>query len=109
MALLVALALVTNGATAPLSSLYALAEIHPAWLVLVNSANYLGLVSSILLLFVFPDGRFVPRWTRPLAWLWCALNVPAVFFPSSPLSFTTWPILLQLVVLLGWPGVGAYA
>jgi hypothetical protein len=109
MALLVALALVTNGATAPLSSLYALVDIHPAWRVLVSSVNYLGLISSILLLFVFPDGRFVPRWTRPLAWLWCALNVPAVFFPNSPLSFTTWPFLLQLVVLLGWPGLGAYA
>ncbi|OGO48692.1 MAG: hypothetical protein A2W37_12750 [Chloroflexi bacterium RBG_16_63_12] len=109
MALLVALALVTNGATAPLSGLYALATIHPAWQWPVGAVNYLGLISSMLLLFVFPAGGFVPRWTRPLAWLWCVLNVPAVFFPNSALSFTTWPLLLEIVVLLGWPGVGAYA
>ncbi|MBM2850550.1 MAG: hypothetical protein HW418_3492 [Anaerolineales bacterium] len=109
MALLVALALVTNGATAPLSGLYALVTIHPAWQWPVGAVNYLGLISSILLLFVFPDGGFVPRWTRPLAWLWCVLNVPAVFFPDSALSFTTWPLLLEIVVLLGWPGLGAYA
>src|SRR5215467_14517976 len=60
---------------------------------------FLGDISIFLFFYVFPTGRFVPRWTR---WLWFAVIVfwaVDVFFPS-PLSIK-FPILLQ-VVLLGF-------
>jgi hypothetical protein len=63
------------------------------------------------LLFLFPNGRFVPRWTR---WLVAAVLVNAalaVTFPGSSLDFASWPvpmIALQLVnFLFLLIGVGA--
>jgi len=105
MALFVSLTLVT----APLSFIKALEGVQPAWRLLADFVNYLGLVSSISLLYLFPDGRFVPRWTRPLAVLWAGLNLPAIFFPAAPLSLRAWPLALQVLLLLGWSGSGVYA
>jgi len=105
MALFVSLTLVT----APLSFIKALGAVQPAGLLLANFVNYLGLVSSISLLYLFPDGRFVPRWTRPLAVLWAGLNLPAIFFPAAPLSLRVWPLALQVLLLLAWSASGVYA
>ena len=33
--------------------------------------------------YVFPDGRFVPRWTRWLAITIALLVIPDIFFPDS--------------------------
>ena len=57
-----------------------------------------------LVLSLFPDGRFVPRWTRWLALLVTLLAVGGTFFPASPLNITNWPGPLgevaQMVVLI---------
>jgi signal transduction histidine kinase len=105
MALLVSFTLVT----APLSFINALGTTLPASQALAAVVNYLGLVSSVSLLYLFPDGRFVPRWTRPLAAVWAGLNLPAVFLPGTPFSFPTWPLPLQVLLLLGWSASGVYA
>ncbi len=107
MALFVSFTLVT----APLSFINALgtATAQPASQAVVAMVNYLGLVSSIGLLYLFPDGRFVPRWTRLLAALWAGLNVPAIFLPGTPFSFAAWPLPLQVLLLLGWSVSGVYA
>src|SRR5690606_30690121 len=54
-------------------------------------------------------GRFVPRWTGPLAIGWAVVNIPAIFFPDSPLSFHTWPGYFQALVLLIAAGGGVYS
>ena len=105
MALFVAFTLVT----APLAVIKALGTVGPAWSLLTDVVSYLGLVSSMSLLYLFPDGRFAPRWTRPLAVLWAGLSLPAIFWPDALISFTTWPLALQALVLLGWSGSGVYA
>jgi hypothetical protein len=71
--------------------------------------NYLGLTTSLILLYLFPDGRFVPRSTRGLALIWAVLVLPAVFSPNSALSLSTWPDALRGFVLLAASGSGAYA
>jgi hypothetical protein len=38
-----------------------------------------------LFIYLFPDGRFVPPWTRWLAALWIGLMVPVTFF-AEPLN-----------------------
>jgi fumarate reductase subunit D len=43
----------------------------------------LGLASLLLLLLVFPDGRFVPRWTRWVAALALVQLSADIFFPDS--------------------------
>lgn len=105
MAILVAITLVTT----PLAAVGALETSAQPWRLLSDFILYIGLVASISLLYLFPDGRFVPRWTRPLAYIWAALNVPAVFASDSILSVATWPSLFQVIVLLAWSGSGVYA
>jgi hypothetical protein len=109
MALAVAFALVTNGAWLPLTLMYGQAPQRALAPSLVHVITYLGLVSGLALLFVFPDGRFVPGWTRALAGGWAGLSLMAIFFPSTPVSLTQWSILLQIVVLLALAGAGVFA
>lgn len=109
MALAVAFALVTNGAWLPLTLMYAE---HPSGalpVALVHVITYIGLISGLALLLVFPDGRFVPGWTRALAGGWAVLSLLAIFFPGSPLSLTHWGILPQVLVLLAVAGAGVFA
>ncbi len=108
-ALALALALVTNGALLPLSLMYPAETISPAFRPLVGLVTYIGLVTGLSLLYMFPDGRFVPRWTRVMAIAWAALMGFAIFLPDSAFSLAAWAIPLQLLVLAVWSGVGLYA
>jgi serine phosphatase RsbU (regulator of sigma subunit) len=108
-ALFVAFTLVTNGAVIPLSIMYSHAAVHPLARLLVDMVTYLGLVSSVGLLYCFPDGRFVPAWTGPLAGVWAALNFSAIFFPGAAFSLPHWPLVAQLLALLAWSGIGVLA
>ena len=109
MALLVALALATNGVLIPLALVYEGLEVHLLMRGALNLVIYLGLVSAITLLYVFPDGRFVPSWTRWLAGLWALLCLPAVFAPQLPISLPAWPLPVQVAIILVWSGVGVFA
>lgn len=106
MALTLAFALVSNGAWLTLSLMYPAGEVEPALSALVGVVTYVGLVSGLSLLYVFPDGRLVPRWTLAMVISWAILMAFAIFLPQIPLSLSTWPILLQLLVLFVWTGVG---
>ena len=44
---------------------------YPAWSLLVGITDGVGWLLLYILFFIFPDGRFVPRWTR---WL-CAAGI----------------------------------
>lgn len=48
-------------------TLAALVKAEPTWLLPVTAAQALGAGMAGLMLFFFPDGRFVPRWTTGLA------------------------------------------
>ena len=109
MALFVSLALVTNGAVNPLSPVHPLAVAHPSVDPAVDLLIYLGIVSSVSLLYLFPNGRFVPPWTLPLAIVWSVLSVPAIFFANAGVSFTTWPLVFPVLILVGWAGSGVFA
>jgi hypothetical protein len=83
MALFVAMVLITFGAIWPTNT-DGLAVLYPAWSWLFTNANQLSIVLLAVFFFLFPDGRFVPRWTR---WLWVAviaLLVLEAFFPALP-------------------------
>jgi hypothetical protein len=55
----------------------------------------IGQASAIVFFYVFPSGRFVPRWTVALVPVWIAWQVPAIFFPDSRLNPSTWPPVLS--------------
>jgi hypothetical protein len=53
--------------------------------------------------YLFPNGRFVPRWARYPALLWFLLCIPWNFLPlDSPYGFSNWPpaILVPLLLVL---------
>lgn len=108
-ALLVQFALVTNGALIPLARMYALVPLFPLWRVLLEMVIVIGLASGTALLFLFPDGRFVPGWTRWLVGLWALVIFVGTLFPQAPFSFPRWPVAVQLLALVSISGVGVFA
>ena len=53
-------------------------------------------------LYLFPDGRFVPRWTRWVVLVWIAWQLPRYFFPNWYLSPNpyTWHSVINSTVWL---------
>ncbi|CAA9448117.1 MAG: ATP-binding region, ATPase-like [uncultured Rubrobacteraceae bacterium] len=82
-ALFLALALVTLGGAALTQSPDALADEPTALRLAILFVTFLGNTSIVLFFYLFPDGRFVPRWTRPLAAVFAVAQVDEFFFPSS--------------------------
>jgi signal transduction histidine kinase len=78
----------------------ALVAVHPGWWLPVTLLDALGFPSFICFLFLFPNGRFVPEFTRWVAIGFAVLYVFNAFFPGSVLSFTHWSRLLILLVII---------
>ncbi len=100
MALLASFSLLTLGASFP-SIPTALATIHPAWQVpvtLVGNEDIFAFPSLIIFFFLFPNGRFIPRWTRWMAILTVVLFEFIAFFPTPSPSSGGWPRLLIAVL-----------
>jgi len=68
MALFVSLALLTFGTASFPDTMNALRVEHPLWQLPTVFLNLLGFALFALFLYVFPDGRFVPRSTARWAW-----------------------------------------
>lgn len=108
LALLGALALVTfGGATFPIV-LRALAETHHGWALPIALVSYTGHVSFLSFFYLFPDGAFIPRWTRPLALLWAVLGIPIYFVPGTPLDPHASPAAF-VPMYLGFLGMAIFA
>lgn len=60
-----------------------------------------ALSSFLLLLFLFPDGRWALPWTRPVAVLWCAWSLLwfANPLPGTPLDVSGWPEPLTVWIM----------
>jgi hypothetical protein len=108
MALFVALLLVMIGATFWGAS-HVVGAIHPllGWLSSFMESLSLGLL--FLLFFLFPNGRFVPRWTRWPAGVLITWTVSLALFPNAPFNIERWPFWPYALFLLGWLLIGVYA
>ena len=102
-ALLVATMLVVWG---PLNGLFVLTPnetqgLSPALdLTLNRLPTLIGYMAWMLFFYLFPSGRFVPRWTRWLALCWVLFSGSWLFTPVGP---PTWPLpLFNVVVLVLW-------
>jgi len=107
--LFVSLALLTFGTATFTSTMAALAARYPALEVPVGSLHFLGSAAFGLFLYLFPDGRFVPRWTRWVLLVWIAWQVPRYFFPTWYLDPNGWHALASTVVWLGALGTAVYS
>lgn len=80
----------------------ALAAAHPLWRTPVALLDALALASLTVFLYIFPDGRFVPRWTRPLAYAVVLGYAVAFLYPGGHLQPLNNPVSLvvELALLL---------
>ena len=111
MGLLVSLALLTFGTATFVFTMEALAAWHPAWEMPTSFLHFLGAASFGLFLYLFPDGRFVPRWSRWVVLVWIAWQLPRYFFPNWYLNPNpyTWHALINTAVWLGALGTAIYS
>jgi hypothetical protein len=86
MGLLFALIFVLGGTS---SALLTLETSHSAWRLPLTFVGELLFLSFFLAFTLFPDGRFVPRWTRWLLVAFCILSVVYLFF-TNPLIAPLW-------------------
>ena len=98
MALLVALGVVMLGA---LYITYALQGSHSAWQPLAIASTVLSNGAFFLVCTLFPNGRFVPRWTRWLLPCWLVAGIIFLFFRNVSFLYLVYDLVwLGEVVLL---------
>jgi hypothetical protein len=104
MAMLVATMLVVWG---PLNGLLVLTPnategMYPALqMMLGTTLTFVGYMTWMLFFYLFPSGRFVPRWTRWLALGWVLFSGSWIFIPSvGPPSWP--PPLFNTAILVLW-------
>jgi hypothetical protein len=98
--LLASVMLVTFG-TVQADTLQWLADAYPAWALPVRLMYFVAEASLTVFFCVFPDGRFVPRWTRWVAVASITYWLLDSFFPNSLVSPTNWPLVISAPLLLG--------
>jgi signal transduction histidine kinase len=108
MALFVSFLLVLLGTTF-WNTISSLSLYHPAWERVGLGLAELRAGALFLLFYIFPDGRFAPRWTPWLA-LVLVLGVASdIVFPGSPLAVDNFPVPLFILFMLFWLLTGVYA
>jgi hypothetical protein len=111
MGLLVSVAMLTFGTATFVFTMEALAARYPALEAPTSLLHFVGAASFGLFLYLFPDGRFVPRWTRWVALAWIAWQLPRYFFPEWYLNPGphTWHALINTAVWLGALSTAIYS
>lgn len=84
------------------------------WHTPVFALRSFAMGAGLILLYSFPDGRWTPRWTRPLAYIWGALNILWFFFPTLPFNPNDGPTwratpVASLIFGISWFGSGIIA
>jgi hypothetical protein len=114
MALLTSLFLVAFGTLAiDTTDAETLISSQPAWWLPVRGVEIVGEVCGTLFFLLFPNGRFVPRWTRWLAVAFIAFQVAQIPFPelysgSPALESMYLLVFVGMVVSLCWSLVYRY-
>jgi hypothetical protein len=96
------LILVLIGTQIPVQA-YALAQLYPALGFLGFMTNQIGTTVNLVLIWIFPTGRFVPAWSRWTFLLILVFGVLATLFPDTPFT----PIVVPIALILIGSGVFA--
>jgi hypothetical protein len=83
-----------------------LAEQHPSMWLPVHLLAIFSSLSFALFLYLFPTGRFVPRWTRWILILWAVHEIAYYFFPHSILNTDRSLPVLDFVIISTFLCVG---
>ncbi len=107
MAMFVSLFLVSFGVNFSVQAQAVLeTNVQTAWYWSHTIVALLGWTLFDLLVYLFPDGRFVPRWTRLLAVFAVASNLFLNAYPAAFFSFPPW-VISAIFSVLGVSGIAA--
>ena len=76
-----------------------LAALQPVWWLPTHLLGFVVAAAYGLFFYMFPNGRFVPKWTRWLAPLWVIIAAGFTFFPGSAVDPNKFPPLLILFII----------
>ncbi|OGF56460.1 MAG: hypothetical protein A2Z21_08320, partial [Candidatus Fraserbacteria bacterium RBG_16_55_9] len=79
------------------------------WSWLTHDVTLLGTALPAVYLYLFPDGRFVPHWTRWLALIWAVLMLVRIVVPAYSSLLGLGPSALSAGTLLLRDGSGVLA
>jgi hypothetical protein len=82
-----------------------LARVGPGWHFTSNLIQAVGTVCAVTFFYIFPDGRFVPRWTRYLPLAFVSAGLAWLAFPQSPFNLADpfrLPIASFVVMMSCW-------
>jgi hypothetical protein len=65
--------------------------------------------SSLILIFTFPDGRFVPAWTRYPAAAWVIFMAVINLLPNSMFALANWALYFNIIAAPIFLGTGVFA
>jgi hypothetical protein len=94
---------VTYGATGSLFVLE-LADAYPSWDLLVEITLFVADASWFVVFCIFPDGHFVPRWTRWAAVVWVARSLCQSVLYDTPFGAKNWPLFADFLLTGGLVG-----
>jgi signal transduction histidine kinase len=94
MGLLAAVFMVAFGTTFPGLTFAATAD-DPFLAKCIDAIAMIGWVSLFLFFILFPNGRFVPRWTLIVFILFAAVNVSSFLFEGTPFDLREWPFVMK--------------
>jgi signal transduction histidine kinase len=105
MALFVSLALLTFGTATFTDTMDVLAAEPSVWRLPDVILQAVGTIAFGLFLYLFPDGRFVPRWTGPVALAWVVWQLSDYLLAPSTApegnGSSVWVVLAVWIVALG--------
>lgn len=114
MAMFISLTLVMFGARIGGFPIDAPRVVLEEWRWLLDGLLAMGMAFSLIAFYLFPDGRFVPRWTVILAVVWAGWAATWIIFPDSPMNLLRWNESIGTIGFVYfaqavWYGTGAYA
>jgi hypothetical protein len=107
-AILVSTALLTLGAAIS-PTLDTLVEIQRAWLIPVQVVQFTGYGLILLVFYLFPDGRFVPRWTSVVSFVWGGWGLAWLLLPAITLDPKTMPTWVRVLAFVLAPNVDIFS
>jgi hypothetical protein len=109
MAIFTSLMLMTFGTNTTNTLYYLLDSPQPGLKIAAQIVLSSGLASLLVFIYIFPNGRFVPPWTRPVSILYSIWIFASFFWPKAAFSLNAMPEGLSFAIHLGLYGSSVYA
>ncbi len=100
--------LIAFGAALP-GTAYAIIGVTPIWRVMPGALQAIGWTALLIFAYLFPDGQWIPRWSRLLVPLWALWAAGFFAFAEPLLAGRPALIALSFLIWVGWLGTGACA